>query len=66
VLDAVYKKKLVVRGGKKLRINKRVSGRVVLSALQKASIRKARRKAHSSIAKVHRAKSMKMRSRAGL
>jgi hypothetical protein len=66
VLDAVYKKKVVVRGGKKMRINKRVSGRVVLSAAQKVAIRKARRRAHSSAAKVHRAKSMKMRRRAGL
>lgn len=66
VLDAVYKKKLVVRGGRKLRINKRVSGRVVLSAAQKIAIRKARRKAHSSVARVHRAKSMKMRARSGL
>lgn len=66
VLDAVYKKKVVVRAGKKMRINKRVSGRVVLSAAQKIAIRKARRKAHSSAAKVRRAKSMKMRARAGM
>lgn len=66
VLDAVYKKKIVVRGGRKLKINKRVSGRVVLSAAQKVAIRKARRKAHSSSAMVRRAKSMKMRARAGL
>lgn len=65
-LDAVYKKKLVVRGGRKMRINKRVSGRVVLSAMQKIAIRKARRKAHSSTAKMRRARSMKMRARAGL
>lgn len=66
VLDAVYKKKMVVRGGRKLRINKRVSGRVVLSAAQKVAIRKARRKAHSSAAKIRRAKSMKIRARSGL
>lgn len=66
VLDAVYKKKVVVRGGKKMRINKRVSGRVVLSAAQKIAIRKARRKAHSSAAKIRRAKSVKIRARAGL
>lgn len=66
VLDAVYKKKLVVRGGRKVRIMKRVSGRVVLSAGQKVAIRKARRKAHSSSAKMRRAKSMKMRARSGL
>jgi hypothetical protein len=66
VLDAVYKKKVVVRNGKKMRINKRVSGRVVLSAAQKIAIRKARRKAHSSAAKIRRAKSVKIRARAGL
>lgn len=66
VLDAVYKKKVVVRGGRKMRVMKRISGRVVLSAAQKVAIRKARRKAHSGIAKMRRAKSMKIRARAGL
>lgn len=66
VLDAVYKKKIVVRGGRKVRINKRVSGKVILSAGQKIAIRKARRKAHSASARMRRAKSMKMRARSGL
>lgn len=66
VLDAVYRKKVVVRGGKKVRINKRVSGKVRLSAKQKASIRKAQRKAHSAGARMRRMKSMKIRARTGL
>lgn len=66
ILDAVYKKKLVIRGGKKMRIMKRVSGRVRLSAAQKVAIRKASRKSHSSGARVRRMKSMKIRARAGL
>jgi hypothetical protein len=66
VLDAVYKKKVVVRAGRKIRINKRVSGHVRLNAAQKVSIRKAGRKAHSAMAKMRRAKSMRIRSKAGL
>lgn len=60
-LDAVYKKKIVIRKGKKMRINKRVSGRVRLSAKQKVGIRKMLRKSHSAKAQVRRAKSMKIR-----
>lgn len=66
VFDAVYKKKIVVRGGKKMRINKRVSGHVKLSAKQKLGIRKMLRKSHSAAATMHRAKSVRIRKRAGL
>jgi hypothetical protein len=66
VFDAVYKKKMVVRGGKKMRINKRLSGRVKLSAKQKVAIRKMHMKSHSAGATMRRAKSMKMRKRSGL
>lgn len=66
VLDAVYKKKVVVRAGKKVRINKRVSGTVRLSAAQKVAIRKAGMKSRSSAARIHRLKSMKIRKRSGL
>lgn len=65
-MDAVYKKRWVVRGGKKKRINKRVSGRVRLSAKQKMGIRKALRKANTASARMRRMKSMKVRKRAGL
>lgn len=66
VFDAVYKKKIVVRGGKKMRVNKRVSGHVRLSAKQKISIRKMLRKSHSAVATMHRMKSVRIRKRAGL
>lgn len=66
MLDAVYRKKLVVRQGKKVRINKRISGNVRRSAAQKVAIRKAMRKAHSAKARMARMKSMKVRARSGL
>jgi len=65
-LDAAYRKKIVIRGGKKVRINKRVSGKVRLSAKQKVAIRKARMKSHSAGAMMRRMKSMRIRRRAGL
>lgn len=65
-LDAAYKNKMAVRGGKKVRIRKRVSGTVRLSAKQKLAIRKARMKSHSASAKMRRAKSMRVRKKAGL
>ncbi|WP_062359763.1 hypothetical protein [Vreelandella aquamarina] len=66
IFDAAYRKRTVVRGGKKKRVNKRVSGNVRLSGKQKLAIRKARRKAHSPRAKARRLKSMKVRRRAGM
>lgn len=60
-LDAVYKKKIVVRKGKKIRINKRVSGTIRLSAKQKMAVRKMLRKSHSAKAQMRRAKSMRIR-----
>lgn len=65
-LDAVYKKTVAVRDGKKVRINKRVSGSVRLSAKQKVAIKKAGMKSHSAAAQMHRAKSMRARDKAGL
>lgn len=65
-LDAVYRKKLVVRGGKKMRVNRRVAGRVRLSAAQKVAIRKAGRRAHTGAARIRRMRSMKVRRAAGL
>lgn len=65
-LDATYRKKMVVRGGKKVRINKRVSGTVRLSGKQKLAIRKASMKARSAGAKARRLKSMKLRRKLGL
>lgn len=66
VLDAVYRKKLVVRNGKKVRVNKRISGVVRLSPKQKVAIRKARMKSHSAGAMMRRMKSMRLRRKSGL
>lgn len=66
IMDAVYKKRIVIRAGRKLRINKRVSGTVRLSAAQKVGLRRARMKSHSASAKMHRAKSMRIRQRSGI
>jgi hypothetical protein len=65
-LDAVYKPVVAVRKGQKVRINKRVSGVVRLSAKQKLAIKKARLKSHNAAARVSYMKSMKVRTRLGL
>lgn len=65
-LDAVYRKTFAVRNGKKVKINKRISGTVRLSAKQKVAIRKAQAKSHSASAQMMRLKSMRIRKRAGL
>lgn len=65
-LDAVYKKTIAVRKGKKVRINKRVSGTVRLSAAQKVAVAKMRRKSNTGIAKLRRAKSVRVRAKLGL
>jgi hypothetical protein len=66
MLDATYRKKVVVRGGKKIRINKRIAGTIRLNAAQKAAVRKMQRKAFSGAAKIKRAKSMRLRRKMGL
>ncbi|WP_426237453.1 hypothetical protein [Pseudomonas sp. TWP3-2] len=66
MLDATYRKKIVVRGGKKIRINKRIAGTVRLNAKQKAAVRKMQRKAFSGAAKIKRARSMRVRKKMGL
>jgi hypothetical protein len=66
VFDSAYRKVVAVRGGKKVRINKRISGTVRLSARQKLAIRKAGMKSHSAKAQMRRMKSMKIRRKAGL
>lgn len=64
--DAVYKKRAVIRGGKKTWIRKRISGHVRLSAKQKVSIKKAGLKSQNAAAKMRRAKSMRLRGKMGL
>lgn len=66
VFDATYAKRIVVRGGKKVRVNKRIAGEVRLSAKQKVAIRKMLSKSHSSKARAHRLKSMKVRKQSGM
>ncbi|POA45554.1 hypothetical protein C1893_23140 [Pseudomonas sp. MPR-ANC1] len=66
MLDATYRKKVVIRGGKKVRINKRIAGTIRLNSAQKAAVRKMQRKAFSGAAKIHRAKSMRLRKKMGL
>lgn len=63
VLDAVYKKKMVIRNGKKMRVRKRISGRVKLSSAQRQAIKKARRKAFTGAARMKRMKSMRKHRR---
>lgn len=65
-LDAAYKKVIAVRKGKKVRINKRISGTVRLSAKQKVAIRKASMKSHSAGALARRMKSLRMRKSLGM
>lgn len=65
-LDAAYRNVMAVRGGKKVRIKKRVSGTVRLSAKQKVAIRKMQMKSHSAGAQMRRLKSMRTRTKMGL
>lgn len=66
VMDAVYRKTIAVRKGKKVRISKRIAGTVRLSAKQKVAIRKAGMKSHSAAAMTRRMKSMRVRKASGL
>lgn len=66
IFDATYAKRVVVRGGKKIRINKRISGTVRLSAKQKLAIRKMQLKSHSSGARASRLRSFKARKNMGI
>ncbi|QFY45052.1 hypothetical protein F6R98_10550 [Candidatus Methylospira mobilis] len=65
-LDAVYRNKVAIRGGKKVRIHKRISGTVHLSAKQKVAVRKMLMKSHSSTAQMHRMKSVRVRGQFGM
>lgn len=63
MMDATYRKVVAIRGGKKVRIRKRVAGTIRLTAGQKSAVRKMQRKAFSGAAKMKRAKSMRIRRR---
>ena len=66
VLEAAFRKMKVVRGGNVMIARKRISGKVRLSAAQRAGLKKARRKAFTSTARLHRAKSMRIRKARGM
>lgn len=66
VMDATYRNTIAVRGGKKMRVRKRIAGRVRLSAKQKTAVMKMLRKSHSGAARIKRAKSMRRRQSMGL
>lgn len=66
VLDSAYKKTVAIRGGRKVLVRKRISGKSKLSSRQKLALRKARSKAFSAQAMMRRAKSMRMRHQMGL
>jgi len=66
MLDATYRKVFAIRGGKKVRRKKRISGTVRLNAAQKAAVRKMQRKSFSGGAKIRRARSMRLRKKMGL
>lgn len=66
VMDSAYKKKVAIRGGRKVIIRKRISGTPKLSSKQKLALRKARSKAFGAGAMMRRAKSMRMRRQMGL
>lgn len=62
-----YKRVLAVRNGKKTWVNKRIQGkRIHLSPAQRRALVKARLKAHTARANIHRKKSSKIRKRYGL
>lgn len=66
MFDATYRDRWAVRGGKKMRVRKRISGSVRLSGAQKLALRKARMKANSAGARARRLKSLRMRRKIGL
>lgn len=66
IYDATYRRTTAVRGGKKVKINKRVSGNVRLSAKQKVAVKKMLRKSHSASATLKRMKSMRKRTQSGM
>lgn len=64
--DSTYVNRVAIRGGKKVRIKKRVTGSVHLTARQKVAIRKMHLKANSASAKMRRLKSMRTRKKMGI
>lgn len=65
-LDAVYKLKMAIRNGRKVRIRKRISGTVRLTPRQKVAIAKMHRRSHSAAAVTRRLRSMRLARRMSL
>lgn len=66
VFEAAYKKMKMVRGGKVVIARKRISGKVRLSATQKAGLKKARLKSNNAAARLSRKKSLRVRKQRGM
>lgn len=66
VFEAAYKKMKMVRGGQVIIKRKRISGKVRLSAEQKAGLKKARLKSHNAAARLSRKKSLRVRKQRGM
>ena len=66
MMDAAYKKVASIRYGRKVMVNKRVSGTVKRSAKQKLALQKAQRRSHNAQAQAMRVKSFKLGERLGL
>lgn len=64
--DAAYRKRMVIRHGRKVKINKRISGSVHRSSKQKLAIQKAQRKSNTATSRARRVKSLKLNKRMGL
>lgn len=58
VFDAIYKKRAIIKNGKKVIVKKRISGFVKRSAKQKSAFKKARLRSNSGAAKAKRMRSM--------
>lgn len=66
ILEATYKKMKAVRDGQVQILKKRTSGKVRLSAAQRAGVKKMLRKSHTAAANLARKKSMKVRKQHGM
>ena len=64
--SANFKKVAAVRNGKKVMLRKRTGPKLKRTSKQKAALKKAQSKAHSSSANLHRNKSLKVGHKAGL
>ncbi len=64
VMDAVFKKKVIIKGGKKMRVLRKISGPKNMKRV--AAAKKNQRKMHSAAALIKRAKSMRIRKARGL